>query len=258
MPMSPKFGPLTGYAETKPAGRRLTALIAIGLLHAGLIYALAHGLARRMVEEVRPPPLQVSIIEEVKPLPPKKPAAPAPMLRPRPAAPAPAFIPPPEVQIQPPVAAPSITAVTPVPPAETRDGSGSAIPPGGTGTGAAAVSRVRTPPVVRTDSCETPSYPAASLRAGEAGKVSLSFLIDVTGKVLESRVERSSGHARLDEAARNALELCKFSPGTFDSKPERAWARMQYDWKIDLPTGAITWTKLEFSPAHASCRCPCC
>jgi protein TonB len=71
------------------------------------------------------------------------------------------------------------------------------------------------------------------LRAGEAGKVSLSFLIDVTGKVLESRVERSSGHARLDEAARNALELCKFSPGTFDSKPERAWARMQYDWKID-------------------------
>jgi protein TonB len=86
---------------------------------------------------------------------------------------------------------------------------------------------------VRAASCEKPPYPAASLRAGETGIVTLSFLIDVTGKVLESKVERSSGYRRLDEAARNGLELCKFSPGSFDGKPERAWARMQYDWKID-------------------------
>lgn len=219
------------YTETKPAGRRLTALVAVGLFHALLVYALVHGLARRIVEVVRPP-IEARIIEEVKPLPPEKPPPPLPRPLSRLAAPPLPFIPPPEVPV-PVQEAPSITAVTPVQPAGpvTGPGQGPAGPLAGTGT--VAASPVRTPPVVRADSCETPSYPAASLRAGETGKVTLSFLIDVTGMVLESKVERSSGYRRLDEAARDGLGLCKFSPGSVDGKPERAWARMQYEWKID-------------------------
>ncbi len=217
------------YAETKPAGRRLTALAAVGLFHVVLVYALVHALARSVVEVVQPP-IEARIIEEVKPLPPEKPPP-----LPRLAVPSPPFIPLPEVQVQvqAPVQVPSITAVTPVQPA--GPGSGPGPGPAGplAGPGPIAAPPVRTRPVVRADSCETPSYPAASLRAGESGKVTLSFLIDVTGKVLESKVERSSGYRRLDEAARNGLELCKFSPGTIDGKPERAWARMQYEWKID-------------------------
>ena len=61
----------------------------------------------------------------------------------------------------------------------------------------------------------------------------LSFLIDVDGRVLESKVERSSGYRRLDEAARAALGACKFRPATVDGRPERAWARIDYDWKIE-------------------------
>jgi len=231
MPMSPGFRPSMGYEQTKPAARRLAAFVAVGLLHLVLVYALVHGLARRIIEVVQPP-VEVRIIEEVKPPPPERPPSPRPLSKR--AAPPPAFVPLPEVPL-PPVQAPAITAVTPLPPAGPATGAGTGIGtgPAGSGTGAGAAPAVRTPPVVRADSCETPSYPAASLRAGETGKVTLSFLIDVTGKVLESKVERSSGYARLDAAARNGLELCKFRPGTFGGKPEQAWARMQYEWKID-------------------------
>jgi protein TonB len=63
--------------------------------------------------------------------------------------------------------------------------------------------------------------------------VRLAFLIDVNGAVIESKVEQSSGHGRLDEAARKALSLCKFKAATIDGKPERAWAKIEYEWKID-------------------------
>jgi protein TonB len=71
------------------------------------------------------------------------------------------------------------------------------------------------------------------LRANETGIVSLNFLIDVDGRVLESKVQRSSGFKRLDEAARAGLGLCKFQPATVDGRPERTWSRIDYEWKIE-------------------------
>ena len=61
----------------------------------------------------------------------------------------------------------------------------------------------------------------------------LSFLIDVDGKVLDSKVERSSGSRRLDQAARAGLSLCKFKPATANGKPERTWGRIDYVWRIE-------------------------
>ena len=61
----------------------------------------------------------------------------------------------------------------------------------------------------------------------------LGFLIDADGSVVESRVERSSGFRRLDEAARKGLGLCKFKAATVDGKPERSWARIEYEWKME-------------------------
>ena len=92
---------------------------------------------------------------------------------------------------------------------------------------------VRTAPVVSANTCEKPSYPAAALRANEVGTVRLSFLIEADGRVLDSKVERSSGYRRLDEAARAALSLCKFRPATVDGRPERARARIDYVWKLE-------------------------
>ena len=60
----------------------------------------------------------------------------------------------------------------------------------------------------------------------------LGFLIGVDGKVKESRVDESSGHPRLDEAARRALSRCRFVPGTVDGKVEESWAQLLYTWRI--------------------------
>jgi protein TonB len=63
--------------------------------------------------------------------------------------------------------------------------------------------------------------------------VLLQFLIDVDGKVIDSRIERSSGSRRLDDAARLGLELCNFKPATVDGKPTRAWSRIEYVWRLE-------------------------
>jgi protein TonB len=206
------------YAQPRSSSRRLTGLIITVALHIALIYALIHGLARKIVEIVVPP-LETKIIEEIKPPAPDKPPPPPPKLE----TPPPPFIPPPEVNIQMPMQqAPTITAVAPTPP-----------PPAPVFVPTPPRPTVNTAPVVNAASCDKPEYPPAARRANETGTVLLNFLIDVNGKVIDSKVERSSGSRRLDEAARNGLELCTFKPATADGKPLRAWARIEYVWRLE-------------------------
>jgi protein TonB len=196
------------YAVQKDSSRRLAGLVVVVAFHGVLIYALVHGLARQIVEVIRQP-LETKIIEEIKAPPPDKPPPPPP---PKLAMPPPPYIPPPEVQVHVPVVmAPTITAVTTVKPPE----------------------EYRTPAVIDAKTCDKPPYPAASLRANETGIVQLRFLFDVDGKVLDSKVERSSGSRRLDEAARAGLSLCKFKPATLNGRPERTWGRIEYEWKLE-------------------------
>lgn len=208
------------------SSRRVTGLVAVLVFHGVVGYALVNGLARKIVEVIKAP-LETKIIEEIKPPQDKPPPPPPPKLAPPP----PPYIPPPEVHVQLPSTFQSgaITAVTRAKPAEPVATPGQRVAP------APVVKRepVRTPPVVDARACDKPEYPAASLRAQETGLVLLAFLIDVDGSVLESKVERSSGFRRLDEAARNALGLCRFRPATTDGKAERAWAKIEYVWKID-------------------------
>lgn len=88
-------------------------------------------------------------------------------------------------------------------------------------------------PVMDAKSCEPPKYPKAALMNEETGTVTLGFLIAVDGKVVESKVEKSSGSKSLDKAALNALSLCKFKPGTKDGKPDQLWARVDFVWKLE-------------------------
>ncbi len=213
------------YVEPRDSGRRITGMTVVIVFHIALAYALVHGLARKIVEVVKAP-LETKIIEEVKPPPPDKPPPPPPKLAPPP----PPYIPPPEIQIQAPMTAPTITAVTQVkPPAPVPPPARPAPPP----PPPKPHVPVRVSAVVNAAACEKPAYPSASLRANETGVVLLSFLIDVDGRVLESRVERSSGYRRLDDAARNGLSLCQFKPATVDGKPEKTWSRIEYEWKIE-------------------------
>lgn len=58
----------------------------------------------------------------------------------------------------------------------------------------------------------SPRYPPESRRSREQGLVSLRVLIDEQGRARDVRVERSSGFARLDEAARQAVARALFKP----------------------------------------------
>ncbi|MBY0240134.1 MAG: energy transducer TonB [Burkholderiaceae bacterium] len=87
--------------------------------------------------------------------------------------------------------------------------------------------------MVDASQCTRPDYPAASLRNGESGTVTLAFLIGTDGKVVDSKVEKSSGFRSLDKAALQGLGLCRFKPGTVDGVPQQSWTRMQYLWTLN-------------------------
>lgn len=75
--------------------------------------------------------------------------------------------------------------------------------------------------------CDRPEYPRASLVNEEQGTVVLALLIAPDGKVVDSKVEKSSGFRNLDKAALK-IAGCKFKP----LKAEQAWGTMEYVWKL--------------------------
>lgn len=88
-------------------------------------------------------------------------------------------------------------------------------------------------PVADFSSCAKPVWPASSLKAGHTGAVTLSFKVGPDGRVDASRVRQSSGHVLLDEAAREGIMQCQFTPGTENGKPVSAWMDMQYVWLLN-------------------------
>jgi periplasmic protein TonB len=208
--------------QTQGPTKHLVGIGVVIVFHVILVYALVNGLGTKIVEVIQGP-LEARIVEEAPPPPPPSPPPP-----PLPKfTPPPTFIPPPEVNIAadptPPPNPISVATSTPVPidvpPAAPRAQEPTPPP---------QKAAVRVAPVVRGKSCAEPEYPAASARLGESGKVVLALLVGVDGRVVESKVEQTSGFPRLDEAARAALSLCKFTPGTVDSKPTQAWGRLAY------------------------------
>jgi protein TonB len=223
------------YLERTESGRRLVGLVMVLSLHFVVIYALVQGLSRKTVDVVHNP-VEAKIVEEVK-APPQQPPPPAP---PKLTPPPPVYIPPPQVTLQAPVTPPPVAAVTTVKPPEPAPAAAPAGtgPPATAGTGPPEAppgppkTAVRTPAVVDAKSCREPPYPLSSRRENETGIVRLSILVDIDGTVLDSKVERSSGYRRLDEAARAGLALCKFKPATVDGKAVRSWEAIAYEWKL--------------------------
>lgn len=80
--------------------------------------------------------------------------------------------------------------------------------------------------------CDKPEYPRASLVNEEQGTVVLALEIGVDGKVVDSKVEKSSGYKNLDKATLK-LANCHFKPVVQDGKPIQSWAKFEYVWKLD-------------------------
>ncbi len=113
------------FAQENQSSSRVTGFVVVVLIHVLIIWALASGLAHKVVEAVKGP-IDVKVVEEkVKPPPPPEKVVPPP---PDMKAPPPPFMPPPEVQvaappppnaIQAPVSntPPPVREVAPTPPA---------------------------------------------------------------------------------------------------------------------------------------------
>jgi periplasmic protein TonB len=78
-----------------------------------------------------------------------------------------------------------------------------------------------------------PKYPPESRRSGEEGLVVLRVLINELGRAARVEIEQSSGYARLDAAARAAVERALFKPYLENGVPRMALAMIpvEFSWK---------------------------
>jgi protein TonB len=165
-----------------------------------------------MVELITPAKLEVKPIEPPTELPKPKPVAKA---APMPLEPAPLLAVPAE--------APATATAPPAP----RTPAPQPV--------AAAEPATITPPVFSADYLENPApaYPALSRRLGEQGKVILRVLVNPAGTADEVQVRNSSGHARLDEAARDTVRRWKFVPAKRGAEPVAAWVLIPISFRLE-------------------------
>ena len=188
------------------------------LMHIGIVYGLAYGLSRANVEVI-PPPLTADLLDEEVDEDEPPPPPPPPDFKPPP----PDYVPPPEIYVETPAAA--TTAIQVV-----TDKKAPPPPPP-----APPVAKPTTAPKGDPRRANSkPDYPAASKRLGESGAVVLAMLIGEDGKVMEAKVDSSSGFQRLDEAAlKEALRHWRFLPGTEDGKPKAMWHKVRVVFNLE-------------------------
>jgi periplasmic protein TonB len=81
-----------------------------------------------------------------------------------------------------------------------------------------------------------PRYPPQSRRLGEQGLVVLRVLIDEKGQACSIEIESSSGHVRLDHAAKDAVARAAFRPYVEDGAPRRALVLIPIEFSLNSGT----------------------
>jgi len=92
-----------------------------------------------------------------------------------------------------------------------------------------------TPPVFNADYLHNPppAYPPLSRRLGEEGRVILRVLVNPSGRAGEVQIRTSSGHERLDEAARGTVRAWKFVPAKRGEEPVSAWVLIPISFRLE-------------------------
>ncbi len=206
--------------ENARSAKKLAGLGVVLVLHVGLFYALANGLAQSVVQIISTP-VQVKILDtpEVKK---ELPPPPPPTLK----APPPPFVAAPEININlPPPTPKAITQVQ----SEVKATPVAPVKPAPQPT--IAPTAPRSDPSHRN---AQPEYPPAARRFGEEGRVVLRLYILPNGTVGQAEVARSSGSDRLDQAALDeAKSSWRFLPATQDGKPVAAWLQAAVVFKLE-------------------------
>ena len=79
----------------------------------------------------------------------------------------------------------------------------------------------------------SPPYPLAEIRANAQGTTALELCIDAGGRVTSAKLARSSGHARLDEAALAWVRQARFAPGLVDGVAQPVCGHpVEYVWRL--------------------------
>jgi protein TonB len=183
--------------------KHISGVLFVIALHILIVYALVTGLARRVVDIVRPP-LEAQIIEETHTPPPPEEPPPSPKME----APPPPFVPPPEVRIEqppPPQQAPITVATAVVPPAPPPPPA----PPAPAPEPAPVVQNVAVAcPNVRSIVGKI-EYPERAKRQGiDSGGVLLEFVVGPNGEVRNPSVVKSS-NPLFDSPALNGARMLK-------------------------------------------------
>jgi periplasmic protein TonB len=210
--------------EEEPPGEPAAEPVA-ALVVEPQVEPLAEPIAEPVAEPVAAP-----VIEPVAEAAPAAPAAPVALAEPV-AAPADgaAVIGTGASSVEPPAGAPA-AAAAPVAvaaaalPALPANRAGLRESAGGGGGGAQRAARLTSNP--------KPAYPRLSIRYGEQGEALCRLEIDAEGRVVGAKIARSSGHARLDEAALSAVKRWRFEPATRDGVPEPSFATLPVVFRI--------------------------
>jgi len=164
-------------------------------------------------------PIMVSLITPSRPdaKPVETPRRPKPVVKPQPKPPEPQPI------ITAPVEAPSPSPILVAP------------PPPEPAPVAAAPEPTVTAPIFAADYLDNPppAYPAMSRRVGEQGRVVLRVLVNPKGRADDVEIRSSSGHFRLDEAARDTVRRWRFVPAKRGDQPVPAWVLIPISFRLE-------------------------
>jgi len=78
-----------------------------------------------------------------------------------------------------------------------------------------------------------PAYPYTAKRANVAGKVSVMFLVDENGNVLEVSILRAEPEGVFEESVKAALAKWKFIPGKLQGKNVATWVSTNIVFELD-------------------------
>lgn len=79
-----------------------------------------------------------------------------------------------------------------------------------------------------------PGYPRMSRRLGEQGLVELRVRVTHDGRAAEVKLQRSSGSARLDGAAQEAVRRWRFVPARRGNVTVEAWVVVPIEFKLEV------------------------
>lgn len=207
---------------------RIGPLGAIILLHIAFFYALQSGLLREAAQVLPKEVIATFITPEPVPQP----------LQPQPATPK--TVPVVKKAVTPPKPVTPVVNTTPAPQAITAPPAPPA-PPAPAEPAAPAVAAAPAAPAqpktitsgIEYIHAPQPVYPPIAKRMGEEGKAILRVLVNDKGRPERVELQKSSGSARLDDAARQAVLRALFKPFIEDGKAVPAFAIVPINFQLE-------------------------